>query len=1243
MSRSSGDRYREDQEPSLWDRYKWAIGAVISLCLIEALLIVALLAQRAKRRRAERGLGERLRFETLLSGLSSGLIQVPASEVEAAIERGLAQVVEFLGVDRGNLHLYVRRGEIRRISWAVVGTERLPGFLESGQFPWAAEQTRRGRVVRFSHLQELPLEAAVDRESYARVGTRSHVSLPLRAGGPMLGVLSFDSTRSGWWCSDELVDRLRLLSEIFASALARRRAEQLLAERLRFETLLSELSAAFTTVPAAGIDAELERWQQRIVEFLGIDRSTVAQLAEDGTGFRVTHSWAAPGLPPARKDIAHEKLPWVVETLLRGEVIRFSRLDDLPAEAARDRETLRRIGLKSGLTFPLEVGGAVIGLVAFGALRRERDWPDDLVQRLKLVGEIFANALLRKRAHEELERVRRFQDLVSQLSTAFISVPAAQVDAEIHRWLQRIGEFLGIDRCIVAQLVNEGGDLRATHAWATPAFRPVRLIPRQDIPWMVERVLRGEVAVFSRWDELPPDAAQDRETFARHGITSNAMIPLAVGGSVIGAVGFGSLCRERAWPGELVQQLQLVGEIFANALMRRRAHEQLETALRFQEQVAQLSAAFVAVPPTEVDREIERWLQRIADFLEIDRSFITQLDHPDGVRVTHACVIPGFPRPATLARHDIPWLVEKALRKERVAFARLEDLPPEAARDRATLTRVGVKSQVTIPLTVGGTVLGWAGFGTLRRERFWPEELVQRLRLVGEIFANALMRQRAEAALRQSEDRLRVLLESTQAIPWEADAQTWQFAYVGPQAATLLGYPLDAWYTKDFWTAHLHPEDREFAVEVCLRSSRSCADYEFEYRMISAEGRTVWIQDIVSVQMANGEPSTLRGFMIDITARKRAEARARASENRFRQFLDSAPDAIILARADGTILLVNRQTEQLFGYGREELIGRPVEMLIPERWRGAHGERFLRFAADPRPRLLAGRGLAGLRKDGSEVPVEISLSPIESEEGVLAASIIRDISERRRVEEEAERQRQELAHVSRLTVMGELAASLAHELNQPLTAILSNAQAAQRFLAADGGNTQEVQAILEDIVADDKRAGEVIRGLRGLLKRGDLEFASVDLNSEIRSVIQLVRGDAIMRNVSIILELDPDLPPVRGDRVQLQQVVLNLVVNGLEAFGETGTGERTLVVRTERAAEHTVRVAVRDAGSGIPLERLRRMFEPFYTTKREGLGMGLSICRSILERHGGRLWATNNPNRGATLHFSLPLDDGVRA
>jgi two-component system sensor kinase FixL len=247
-----------------------------------------------------------------------------------------------------------------------------------------------------------------------------------------------------------------------------------------------------------------------------------------------------------------------------------------------------------------------------------------------------------------------------------------------------------------------------------------------------------------------------------------------------------------------------------------------------------------------------------------------------------------------------------------------------------------------------------------------------------------------------------------------------------------------------------------------------------------------------------------------------------------------------------------------------------------------------------------------------------------------------DITDQKCAEATLRRSLDEIAHLNRVAAMGELTASMAHELNQPLAAILSNAQAASRFLAGQSPDLAQVRECLTDIVADDKRAGEVIKRLRGVLKKGEFQPSSIDLNDVVSDAIRLVKNDTLLRNTPVTFEPFSGLPLVRGDRIQLYQVALNLIMNSLDATAEQPPSDRWVLVRTGES-ERGVQLTVEDSGKGVPETDLTRVFEPFFSTKLEGLGMGLSISRSIVQAHGGRIWAERSAGRGAIFHCMLPV------
>ena len=374
----------------------------------------------------------------------------------------------------------------------------------------------------------------------------------------------------------------------------------------------------------------------------------------------------------------------------------------------------------------------------------------------------------------------------------------------------------------------------------------------------------------------------------------------------------------------------------------------------------------------------------------------------------------------------------------------------------------------------------------------------------------------------------------------------------------------------------------------------------------------------------------------DVFAAAQLAVQLRASEQRFRAVVEAVPSAILLVDQKGMIAFANAHAGIVFGYPLGELVGRTVETLIPERVCAVHVGLRRAYAKEARARPMGiGRELYACRKDGGEFPVEVALSPMPAEEGLLVLVSVVDVTERRNAERATARQRDELAHLSRVAMLGELSGSLAHELNQPLTAILSNAQAAQRFLALSPPSLDQVSEILADIVKSDHRAGAVIQRLRALLKKEEARRQRLDINEVVKESLHLMRSDLLNRQVAIRTDLAEALPDVSGDRTQVQQVLLNFVINGCDAM-DGGDTDRSLRVTTRRTPRGGVEVAVADRGAGIAEADLERIFEPFVTTKTHGLGLGLAICRSIVEAHGGLLWATNNADRGATLHCELP-------
>ncbi len=574
-----------------------------------------------------------------------------------------------------------------------------------------------------------------------------------------------------------------------------------------------------------------------------------------------------------------------------------------------------------------------------------------------------------------LEDMLRFERLLANLSAQFISLPSSEVDAAIDEALRRVVQALDLDRSTLSLFRSEDDVYYGVHTWIRNEPLPVSVGELSSkYPWLVSRIRSGEDIVFSSLDELPAQAHIDRASFERVGIRSHVSVALNVGGRIVGGVGFGMIRHQRTWPEDLLMQLRLVAEIIGNALARKRSQEAFEELLGFENLRADIAATGLPLPDGEAGPAIERGLQRIAEFLGLDRATLWNIES-DGasLRPTRSWIAAGVPAPVIGIAVAMPWMSAKIRANEAVCIGNLDELPAEAKAEKEKLAALRTRSALMVPLNVGGVIASALSLATIRGAREWPNALVSRIRLLGEVFAAAL---------------------------------------------------------------------------------------------------------------------------------------------------------------------------------------------------------------------------------------------------------------------QVENDRATLAHMARVSVLGQLSASIAHQLNQPLTAILTNAETAQRMLARDRIDIAELREISDDIVSESNRAADVIARLRALFKRSELQLQLVDLNALVQETLDLARTDLVLRQITPVADLSPSMPPVDGDRVQLQQVLLNLIVNAAEAM--TGAdGQRQLTIHTDMSGADA-KLSVSDSGPGIQPDKLKHVFEPFWSTKPGGMGMGLALCRSIIAAHGGSLTAGNHAGGGAifcaTLH-----------
>jgi FixJ family two-component response regulator/signal transduction histidine kinase len=579
----------------------------------------------------------------------------------------------------------------------------------------------------------------------------------------------------------------------------------------------------------------------------------------------------------------------------------------------------------------------------------------------------------------------QFERLLADLSARFVNLPAAQVDAAIGAALRRIAVLLDVDRCNLLRFAPGTADAEITHSWSVVGVPPVA--PKSisgAYPWAIAHERAGRAVVLPRIDDLPPEAAIDRASWQRFGVRSHLSIPFSVAGRIEGALALGCLRRERDWPQELVERVGVLATIFGNAVAHKRAQESLDAAIRFERAASQLLGALLTAARVDHDRVIEAGLGDMAREFGAERATLWQRvgERAEFVE-THRWLADGVPAPRDGASGlTIPWVSARLVRGALVHFARLAELPHEAAEDLRTLRSLDIRAAVAVPLEVSGAVVGALSFATSREDREWSDALIARVQLLGEVLAGVFARQAAE--------------------------------------------------------------------------------------------------------------------------RREQEAQAQA------------------------------------------------------------------------------------------------------------------------------------AHAARVGTIGVVAASLVHELTQPLAASLANAETASELLAKPAPDLDELRTTVADIVADDRRIRDLIHQLRRFLRRGEVERSELDLREVVGEALQLARNEAASRGVVVTLDLPDLLPKLVADRVQLQQVLLNLLLNGFDAVAANPSGTRRVALAA-RASDVGLSIEVTDSGRGMDEATRARIFQPFFTTKRGGMGLGLAISRSIVAAHGGMLSVHTAPGRGATFRIELPL------
>ncbi|MGE5297475.1 MAG: PAS domain S-box protein [Solirubrobacterales bacterium] len=855
------------------------------------------------------------------------------------------------------------------------------------------------------------------------------------------------------------------------------------------------------------------------------------------------------------------------------------------------------------------------------------------------VVELAIDITRRKQNEEELRRRLRFEGLIADISTDLANLPTDRIEEGVERTLAGIGQFIQADRCFAH--LFEHGDTTTSRVCEWDGEGIDRAVEQNlDVETkgaLLDAHMRrsGGVLHIRAVGELEGAEIPIKEFLESISVKSILCVPIAIEGDLLGILGVTAVREQRVWPGDAESMLKTAAEILANALERKRASDAMRERLAFETLLSELSATFINLPAGQVDGEIERWLARIGGLLGVDRGTVVQVFGSAKI-VTHSWAAPGIKTASpSLTVVDFEWSLSQVREDGVFACARVKDIPAAGEKEKAYYEREDIQSIITLPLKVAGSMLGTVSFSSMRVSRSWSNDLVQRLRLVGEVFANAMLRCRAEEALRASETQLRSLFRAVPAGIGFLHNRV--MLEINDGLCVMTGYRREELINQD--ARMLYPTEEEYEhVGQAYQRIYEQGSGVIEGRWRHKDGR------IMNV-LLHGTPldpsDRTKGIIfatLDITEQKKAEEELRESERNYHEIFNASNDCIfIYDAATADILDVNRTVLETYGYTSEEARHLRLENTHAGEPPYTHENAlaWIRKAVEEGPQRFEWHSRM---KNGELFWEEVNLQTavLRGQRCVLAVE--RDITDRKKGETLAQEHLAELTRAWHANTLGEMASGLAHELNQPLCAIVNFSSGCLRLTRKKDYSMETVRNTIEQIATQAQRAADIIKRIRALVGKHDLQRTVVDLESVLTDTIHMLREEAIKHNVAIISRLEADLPRVKGDSVEIEQVVLNLMRNAIEAMSDERIAHRKLTISSRSLNSQHVEVSVADTGRGISPELAEKIFESFFTTKSQGLGIGLSLSTRIVEAHGGRLWVESDGRSGATFRFTLPVE-----
>ena len=1015
------------------------------------------------------------------------------------------------------------------------------------------------------------------------------------------------------------------LRGILADITGQKRTEEALGHLVEMERLILYISTDFTNLSLDELGPGVNRAIRMTGEFFGVDHSYVILLSEDGKRLGAVHEWCARGMKPqidSLKGLSVEAIPWLIERLQRLENIHIPRLSDLPPEASVEKKYLQEQAIKSILLVPMISGRSLVGFLGFDSVKSEKTWLAEDIESLITIGDLFVNTLERKKAEEALKYRAEFERVISNISTDFINLTSSEIDSGISRALQAIGEFAGIDRSYVFQYYNNGTMMDNTHEWCKegigPQIQRLKGMPVEIFPWFLEIIKRLDTVYIPKVRNLPPEASAEKKEFQEEGIRSLVAVPLVSSGVSIGFFGFDSVLEEKTWSQDVITLLKLAGNAIANALERKRVEEALRES---EEQYRSIyETALVGL-----------WRTGINDgkFLKANLTAAKMLGYATIDDLMEDCMASELYSPERRAE-----FLEKLKEQGEVSgFEAHFKLKNGTEKDITVSAKIYPESGY-----IEGAIIDITG-----RKRAEVIQLV--------LFRIA----QATSKAKNMEELLAIIHQQVATL---MDAGNFYVAlYHKGSGIYSFPYLVDEYDSVDFFPHELSKSLTDYV----RRTGKPLLADEQTHRSLIKAGEVemvgtpspIWmgvplktankVIGVVSVQSYTNPSayterdleilSLVSGSIAVAIERKKAEEKHRESEERFRLVTELSPFPISIIDPQGRYLYVNKKFTETFGYSLKDMPngGEWFKLAYPDpeyrrkvisTWKSDLEESSTGLA---RPRTFSVKC-----KNGTIREILFRSVTMNNDRQFI---IYEDITERKQLEEER-------IKASKLESIGILAGGIAHDFNNILAAILGYINMAN--IVKD--NTIKVNELLTAAEENVLRAKGLTQQLLTFAKGGAPNKATTSVSELIKEITSFSMTGS---NVSCRFDIAENLWPADIDEVQISQVFNNLIINAVQAMPEGGTIEvraENIVLGTEVVlplnAGNYIKISIKDQGVGIPKKHLPKIFDPYFTTKQKGSGLGLTSSYSIIKKHEGHITVESELGAGTTFHIYLPARPG---